>query len=1175
MTSPLEQLNAIHGESDKDVATASILQEEEKVQDEKNYQSSFAGVEIAGLEKREESKIDFSKTKPVYEQDAKIKKTLEGFSPIAYTAFQVVVGALGANLPFVKPGDLMKQEFREKYTGVVGEFIPAVSYLTQEKQQRFLEETRKDPTLGMNMILMDTFWTELDLFFFSKGGGYALNQVGKGLKGTAKTLTVTPVKFLGSRLKAPKISFKPVADTMTWAHKHYENAAHQLLDKKSLIPGDKVAGRITSGTERKALIDAFHGDPSGLKTVMLSDDVNKASRGFRHAIETVIKPTTDGKALIEYELTTQAKAYLNPATVRRNYFIDEFSKRLESSKILNLKMGQLTDRHVEVAMRDVLAKHDTSGILGLRNLKLKDMDIKMFDNAIRFLDEDYRAKAMLWKHMGTPAGSSLRPVRYVMEALDPMYQTIGKIYKPLAEATSRYARYQIGKQQELKAMFTERGLMKIAKYNKDGIPIFKRTALFTPKIEKRASEILRESKKLIDEASKLGTRKAMMEATKAIKQLRIAGLNKVEQETMRSVLGVVYRMNDKLYREYAAWAIPRLVGKIRGTITRHGMREMDKLISQGQFAIGESLKMGNNLKYLDKRYGIQDGLAYIRKGFVEGLKDTTNPWVLPKISTEGLTPKAARLTEETEMKAISDWLEKNLTMGRHQTMFKEYLSMDFPGPQQIDDMTKSLYAKFSPTTKEAYKDLVSKARLERHQSSLDEMLSSKIRHQARQIALHETIEDVITVAKEYPIEITDYIAHYTARVLGVPSSWDSKLATLLTASAGKIERALLHRSGVWDANRAMELSRNINDFTYMGFLGLKPFSAMRNMFQPVLMVPADIGGVLGHGHLLQGYGKLLVNWKPRTAALRQMGILSDYGPELYSSSKFLNFGKQVGRFELPTRADIRRLTMWMFRSSDEMNRYVTGSAAWEHFDWALKKVPALKGLQTRKISAPIYNEFFRKLGTSGRRSSVRAEIEGLVRRGRMQEAKVTYIKDVVADTQYLYGGIDAPLATHKYGAMGRTAAVFQSWWINYGHALQKWAVKGDVPSEKVMRGINFAFSTAMVYTGARSLWGHRTGWTTVGIGPFPQPSAGMPTPPAIQPFFELTGLIVEAAKVGAGAEDPRILTQRSKQLLRTTVNFLPGGLQGQQSFRAVTKAPRHERVEAGLKSLIKFRGWGG
>lgn len=1155
MTSALEQLNQLPGSGRISTQSSTFEQEEEALQ------QSFVGMQIAGMEEGDLEELE----KPESSKEGKIKRALLGLGPTigpaAYTTFSILGRIMPGGIAFKA---LISDEGPVDYlTGEVAAITPAISYLDEDKRAKFLEETRKDPVLGTRMILEDLAWTELDLFFFSAGGSYAIT---KGLKG-AKLLTIAPVKAARRLLRGRKVAFKPVADLVTWKHQNYNEAAHQLLKRKSLIKGEPK-GYIWDPSERNAILDAMQGDTSGLKDMMLRPDL--PSKGFRNAVETTLKPTLGGKNLIEYELTSQLKNYLDPATLRKNYFIDEFSKRLKSAKILNLKMGELTPRHIEVALKDVLKKHDFDGALGLRDLKLEDASVRMLDNAVQFIDNDYRAKAIIWKHMSPPALASLRPVRVVMEALDPMYRTMEKVYKPISQSVKEYSRYQVAKIEDFKAMLCERGLMRIKKTNVDGINIYERTALFTPKIEKKAVEVLRGSKEIMDEASKVPGRESIREAMNEIESLRTMGLNAEEQKVLRSVLGATYRLNDKLYREYAAWQIPKIVSGIKGTVTRQGMREMDRLIYEGQVMIGEAFNMANDFSYLNKRYSVADGLAHIRKGIVEGLKDSKNPWVIP----EGFHSNGKPITRSS----IADWLHKKLTLGKEKINFRDYLSMDFPGPQQVDDMTKALYAKISPTTKRAYETIRNTSTLERTTEGLDEMIASKIRYQARQITLHDTIEKVVVEAKAYPNMINDYIGHYIGRVLGVPSTWDIGLGKFLDATAGRIERGLLHKEGVWDANRAMNLSRNINDFTYMGFLGLKPFSAMRNLFQPLLMVPADLGGSMGLPHLVQGYGKLITEGKPRFAALREMGILSEYGPELYSSSKFLNFGKKNIRglelpFEMPTRSDIRRFTMWMFRSSDEMNRYVTGSAAWERWDWALRQVAPLKGLRTGPIPEKSFNEFFRKVGTSGRRENVRHTIEDLVRKGRMQEAKASFIRDVVGDTQYLYGGVDAPLATHMYGAAGRTAAVFQSWWINYGHAVQKWLVTGDAPSEKIARMLNFTMSSAMVYTVARAMWGHDSASRMVLAGPFPQPSAGIPMPPAMQPFSELMGVIAEAAKipVDGSSRAPAML----KATLDTSINFAPGGLQIKQTFKATKKAPSQERVEALIKSLGKFKGWGG
>lgn len=1039
-------------------------------------------------------------------------------------------------------------------------FTPA-QYWRPEKREEFLKETRKDPQFGIRYLLMDTLWTELELFFISEGGNYAMKKAVGGLAKGVESLTIRPTKAVYKKLFGGKLQLRPVQDTIDWAEHSFYKAGHQILEHKGIIKGGE-RNPIKNITEREAILAASRGDSLALQEVMQEgmSPNGQVSAAFRDAIETEIIPQPNGSNLVEYRLSDEMKNYLDPSVLRRNYLVDEVAKRLESNRILNLRMGELTDEHIAVAVREVMTKYDSEFASEFRGMKLHDFDIKSLENVIDFLDNDHRAKSMIWKHQSPPALASLRPVRIVMEKMNPMYKTIDKVYKPIAEAMDSYSKYQIGKLQEFKAMLSQKGLMSIKKVSKDGIAIFERTPLFTPKIGKRAVEVLRSSRQLIEEATETGGKKAIEEAKYAIREMKVEGLNLQEQKALSGLLQTTYRFHDVLYKEYAAWRIPHLMTQVDGVWTRHGMRELDKVISEALSGIQTAFKHASRLPYVDKYFAVKDALRLVSNKVSEGILSKGNPWITPG--------------EKRTAQQLADYVKDILTMGGDRKgAFKSYLEYDFPGPHQVDDFTKRLYAKISKKTREEFDELSRASTLERVVEDFDSMIASKIRYQGRQIALHDTVAKVVETAKQYPPRVRDYIGHYVSRTLGIPSSWDMKLATFLDNTLGRVERGVMKKPGVWDAARAMELSRNINDITYMGFLGFKPFSMMRNLFQPILMTPADLGG-RGLVDLLRGYGKLLSKGgRERAAALRQMGIITDYGPEIYASSRFLNFGKTIKNIELMTRDDIRRFAMAMFRWSDEANRYVSGSAAWERFDWALKKNPLLKGLRTKSIEDSVYRSFMKKIGGSGRRASVADEIETFMRKGDVDSARALFVRDVVADTQYLYGGVDAPIVTHAGGAAGRTAAVFQTWWINYGEAILKWMLHGGTPSERVGRMANFMVSSILVYAGARALWGHDTAFRTVGAGPFPQPSAGMPLPPSIQPFGEGIGLLY-AAYESVAEHDSGPAVARAKGLLNTSINFLPGGLQLGQTIRAGLRAPQSERTEAMLKSIIKYKGWG-
>ena len=114
--------------------------------------------------------------------------------------------------------------------------------------------------------------------------------------------------------------------------------------------------------------------------------------------------------------------------------------------------------------------------------------------------------------------------------------------------------------------------------------------------------------------------------------------------------------------------------------------------------------------------------------------------------------------------------------------------------------------------------------------------------QARELHLYDTLSDVVDFTKNLPASWKDYTEHYISGVLGIPAEMDHRVAQLLTKSVGKLER-LAGKEGIWTEYRALNLAHTINNLTYLGGLGFKPFSAMRNLFQPLLMVPADLGGL--------------------------------------------------------------------------------------------------------------------------------------------------------------------------------------------------------------------------------------------------------------------------------------------------------------------------------------------
>jgi hypothetical protein len=150
---------------------------------------------------------------------------------------------------------------------------------------------------------------------------------------------------------------------------------------------------------------------------------------------------------------------------------------------------------------------------------------------------------------------------------------------------------------------------------------------------------------------------------------------------------------------------------------------------------------------------------------------------------------------------------------------------------------------------------------------------------------------------------------------------------------------------------------------------------------------------------------------------------------------------------------------------------------------------------------------------------------------------------VIADVQYLYTPLDMPILAQKYGAVGRTGAIFQSWWMNYGTLWSKWLSSGGVDAPpKAARIFTAMLSTAIAEQGMEFMWGRRTAMKSVGLGVFPTEFNEFLIPPAWTPIYFGTKAVVNAGQVLLG-KDPKIAMRSAKQMLRSFIIFGPGGLQ--------------------------------
>jgi hypothetical protein len=332
---------------------------------------------------------------------------------------------------------------------------------------------------------------------------------------------------------------------------------------------------------------------------------------------------------------------------------------------------------------------------------------------------------------------------------------------------------------------------------------------------------------------------------------------------------------------------------------------------------------------------------------------------------------------------------------------------------------------------------------------------------------------------------------------------------------------------------------------------------MRNLFQPLITVPADLGGMKSYADLFHGIRRAGGD-KATREYLQRIGIITEYAPEITVSPKALPFGKAFkfrGSFKtLPQSNSIRDTAMWMFRGSDRWNRYVTGGAAMNKWEKAFGKFVRRNKTDTKF--------FLKDSGVSLRNPWVKTEIEDLVRRGLYDDAKATFVRDVVADTQYLYGSLDSPLITTQAGIVSRTALIFQSWWMNYASLLGKFMRTGDA-GQKANRMFTWMSSSTIAFMGMTQIWDEKVAAKSVGLGPFAGPTqvSEFSIPPSWSPVYHAVRAIISLPT------DRELSSDQAKRFLLSLPVLAPGGLQIKQTAQAMQK----EGIEGGLRSIIRLR----
>jgi len=1005
------------------------------------------------------------------------------------------------------------EEPKSFITGVAkfgSELIPGGRYLWQEERERFSKMSSGERAMAVG-------WEGLNALLWWKGpaiakGAFKLIKRGAGVATKGR---------IGTK------SLQPIEDLIDIQTKSYGDLAATRLKQKGFHK-----------REIPSVIESARGNSSALdiKFVDLIANNKNPSLGWQKNVRVQRSPGS-----ITYNLSPDEKLLkeLAPEMLQRKAVEGSIKKQI--AKVFH---KDYNPRWVD----GVFAKHAKKYVGGEDIMKMSDATDPIAWNVLN----DMQQSQKLLLKLATPGPfASMRPVQAMFGSLNSIYGTHDDVYKVAAAGMEGKLQHGMEWTSLWNRMKAERGFGKIVS-GKDRaghtFDVFKPEKFYNKEFKEKTNEFMHKVRDMMqtvgdEQLDDAGRALAMSEKTDEVARLISNARESAPQ--MVDLAEAAWDFNNKLYQAGMLPEIERAFMKAglnaQGiAVLNHSFRQIQSGRMKSIFNVmrSETDDLGKSVIDVKNPFRRNEEIKDVLTDFQDLIRHTVeNPGIRenPALAVNSMFNGGGK-----ELLKNLDGLMRDLTMkkGGAKRGFTSYTEGYFArigkGSQIVgDDVIEGLPAEMRPfftkqaTLKEAGAPLL----------GFDETMAARVAAQGNAIHLYPALGEVSRNAQQYPKAIRNMVSHYVARIAGQPSQGDALAARLLNSLPG---------TGQWSPARVREVGGVINDFTYMGFLGIKPFSAMRNMFQPLLNVPAELGGMGDFATLFRGYAKVLKS-PARRAKLRDMGIITEYAPEIMHSTGARN--------------KLREGMMWMFRWSDEANRLVTGSAALDKWERALVKIPEI-------VDGKGVKAFMKASGASKRRPWIAKEIErSLTRRPHgskiipdMDTAERLFVRDATAVTQYLYGALDAPLITQIGGIFGRTGAIFQSWWMNYGDMIARWYTGGKPPSEIIQRSAAFATSSAIAFIAMQQMWGTGTAARTVGLGPFPK---SMVIPPTWEPIFDSLGVISKAGET-MFTGDTEALAKKAKAWAVTPMTFIPGGMQLKQMLRGY-------REDELLKSVFKIR----
>ena len=1066
---------------------------------------------------------------------------LRGFTtepdPIKFDLSKKTDTSLGALLTVAGQEDILKtlQENPNIY-GVIGaayesgmaignfalDVIPGAKYLRPDDRSEYLKmDLQHQVRAGLFEVLGGTI--------FTPQAGIGLSYLGKGIWAGAKGVG-KGFQAISQRVH-PRLKIKPIEDLAHWTTGNYEKSVGKYLSKRKF-----------SKVEAEAIYKWFDGDSDALRKGLIQTRLT--GTGPSEAFEKVLVKRSGGTGLKELSEKTGRDFWLDnefirkmdPAKLRLAELKKGFTKTLQKEELLGKQYGR---DYVENAFKAEAERYYGREVA--RKMSIKEASESELVNFAESMLQDSRA---VLKSVQTPSMAGLNPTRWVFGRLTEMgYNTYDKVYLATTRIFADAKEYTIARINTYRAIMEQRGLGKLVQ--KGNRQIFEKSAGLTRSSMRKANEVLKQTDAILGTAKKINTKEGYEAAKKAIGEL--INPKDPDASVVRALVDSTHDYFDLLYGEDAICSLSKAFANIRMTPT--GRIGVEKLLAKNSPTIQDLFTTGGSHGYVSKHQGIEAVL----KEFVEAIPQTLggrNRWF-----------QSTGLKLEKEIKQLTAKLTLSSKKGGQ---FVEYLEGYSARIADIargveENVFKSLATKYSASyIKQRQLASAGKPLVE-----LEELVVARTHAQAKRIFVYDELGEIAKFAGGLPESIKGYTEHFLARALNLPSKADEIVAKGIAATIGRFQVE------PWTASRVMNLAKSVNDLSYMGFLGLKPFSAMRNFFQPFLLVPADLGGLKDYSHLVRGMDSLIRNPEVR-AQIKSMGIITDFAPELINTTKIFGItGKEWLGVPLPDIERVRDICLYMFQNSDKFNRYITASAALSKWNTALGQVGG-------KVTKENLKQFVSRSGIKGRHSWIRDDIENLLTKGHLNDARTAFVKDVVADTQFLYGKLESPLIAQSLGAVGRTISIFQSWWMNYGHLMYKWSIAGQSPTHvlgahgaKAEQALTWMLSATAGFFAMQAMWGTGTAARSTFLGPFPDPSLGLQLPPAWQPVASAMGMVQAAARtVQEGSLKP--LGRQGLALIDSVTNFIPGALQ----FKATGKATLKEGFPGFAKSILKLGGKG-